>query len=185
MSVWPLSSNTVALMAVAGLATGVIALLISLWTRWTLARERRRRGENQLPWAELKILPTPDLGWFVGRMEIHNPSGQSLAVEELRVEKPAFMRLAALPSGGVGPRTVDAASVRPAKSLDVSWIVNEPHLPHSDFAYAGEFLVQCAPSMIQRWTSSQTLSCRIDARGRYRSAKARRFAIQAPGAVRI
>ncbi len=182
---WPLSSNTLAFFAVGGFVTGILALLIALWTRWALARDRRRRGENQLPWAELKILPTPDLGWFVGRIEIHNPSGQSLAVEELRVEKPAFMRLAALPSAGVGPRKVDAASVKPAKSLDVSWIVNEPHLPHSDLAYAGEFLVQCAPSMIQRWTTSRMLACRIVARGRYRSAKARRFAIPAPGIVRI
>lgn len=181
----PLSSETVAFLAVAGFATAVLALLIALWTRWTLARDRRRRGENQLPWAELKILPTPDLGWFVGRMEIHNPSGQSLAVEELRVEKPAFMRLAPLPSVGVGPRTVDPAGIAPSKTLDVSWIVNEPHLPHSDLAYAGEFLVQCAPSMIQRWTSARTLSCRIVARGRYRSAKARRLAIPAPGTVRI
>ncbi len=182
---WPLSSNTVALLAVAGFAIAVLALLVAISARWSLARDRRRRGENQLPWAELKILPTPDLGWFVGRIEIHNPSGQSLAVEELRVEKPTFMRLAALPSSGVGPRTVDAASAKPARTLDVAWIVNEPHLPHSDLAYAGEFLVQCAPSMIQRWTTARTLTCRIVVRGRFRSAKARRFALPAPGTLKI
>jgi hypothetical protein len=186
--VWPLSSNAVALAAVTGAVTGTLALLIALWTRWSLARDRRRRGENQQPWAELKMTPSPELGWFIGRVEIHNPSGQSLAIEELKVEKPDFLRLAPLPAGEAGPqgpRTIAIPQAKPTRSLAVSWIVNEPHLAHSDLAYAGEFLVQCTPSMIRRWTASRIVSCRMVLRGRYRSAKARRLVIPAPGTVKI
>lgn len=181
---WPLSSNAVALASVGGLATGILALLIALWTRWSLARDRRRRGENELPWAELKLVQLPELGWFAGRVEIHNPSGRSIAIEELRVEKPGFMRLAQLPEGLAG-RAAAVAGAKPDKSLAVSWIVNEPHASHSDLAFSGEILAQCAPSMIRRWTSSRAIPCRIVARGRYRTAKARRVAIPAPGTVKI
>jgi hypothetical protein len=182
---WPQSPQAVATIAVAGLAIAVLALLIGLWNRWSLRRDRRLRKENQRPWAELKLTASPDIGWFVGRIEIHNPSNQSLAIEELRVEKPSFMLLAPLPADGAGPRTAGIPDAKPKKTLSVSWIVNEPHLAHSDLAYAGEFLVRCAPSMIGRWTSANEISCRIVAHGRYRSAKARRLAIPAPGRVKL
>jgi hypothetical protein len=39
--------------------------------------------------------------------------------------------------------------------------------------------------MIQRWTTARTLTCRIVVRGRFRSAKARRFALPAPGTLKI
>ena len=182
---WPQTPQAIAAVAVAALVVGTLALLLGLWNRWSIRRDRRLRKEGQLPWAELKLTPSPELGWFVGRIEIHNPSGQSLAIEELKVDKPAFMLLAPLPAEGTGPRTAGIPQAKPTKTLSVSWIVNEPHLAHSDLAYAGEFLVRCAPSMIRRWTTAQEMGARITAHGRYRSAKARRLAIPAPGRVKL
>jgi len=159
--VWPQTPQAIAAVAVAALVVGALALLLGLWNRWSIRRDRRLRKEGQLPWAELKLTPSPELGWFVGRIEIHNPSGQSLAIEELKVDKPAFMLLAPLPAEGTGPRTSGIPQAKPTKTLSVSWIVNEPHLAHSDLAYAGEFLVRCAPSMTRCRSSAPPMQSRL------------------------